>query len=411
VSASSTMNCNTSIGGGGNVSTSGTINTNGFGYWASATTIASTAAPTNGQLLIGSTGAAPVLASLTAGTGISITPGAGSITITNTGAGGASTIVAPQGRLTLVTGTPVMTSDQTAKGTIYYDCYRGNNVPYYTGSADALDTITSCEVSLTMVSAASTGQITTAGVFDVWWVHGGANRICIATSAGAGGGGGGWASDTGGSNTARGTGYSQVHNTRGYWTNVNAITHCYNGATDYGSVSADQATYLGTIYTTAAGQTTVNIAPAAAAGGSNSIVGLWNAYNGEEIVVSTSNSDASYTYSSATWRPADNSNSNRITWVDGLRQSPVKGQFTVGVLGPGNGEEIGVAINAISGTPGFAGYMGANITLPITQAVPFSSGPLMGLNYAQEMEAVGSGTGTFYPTVVAGPNMILFLRQ
>lgn len=36
---------------------------------------------TNGQLIIGSTGAAPVAASLTAGAGITITPGAGSITI------------------------------------------------------------------------------------------------------------------------------------------------------------------------------------------------------------------------------------------------------------------------------------------------------------------------------------------
>ncbi len=41
---------------------------------------------TNGQLIIGSTGAAPVAASLTAGTGITITPGAGTITITNSGA-------------------------------------------------------------------------------------------------------------------------------------------------------------------------------------------------------------------------------------------------------------------------------------------------------------------------------------
>lgn len=39
---------------------------------------------TNGQLIIGSTGATPVAASLTAGTGISITPGAGSISIAST---------------------------------------------------------------------------------------------------------------------------------------------------------------------------------------------------------------------------------------------------------------------------------------------------------------------------------------
>lgn len=40
---------------------------------------------TNGQLLIGSTGSDPVAASLSAGTGISITPGAGTITIAATG--------------------------------------------------------------------------------------------------------------------------------------------------------------------------------------------------------------------------------------------------------------------------------------------------------------------------------------
>ncbi len=63
--------------------------------------IVETAAATNGQLLIGSTSAAPVIASLTAGTGISITNGAGSITInstsvTPTGDIGQSSFVASQ---------------------------------------------------------------------------------------------------------------------------------------------------------------------------------------------------------------------------------------------------------------------------------------------------------------------------
>jgi len=43
------------------------------------------AALTNGQLLIGSTGAAPAAASITAGTGIQVTNGAGTITVANTG--------------------------------------------------------------------------------------------------------------------------------------------------------------------------------------------------------------------------------------------------------------------------------------------------------------------------------------
>ncbi len=40
---------------------------------------------TDGQVILGSTGASPVAASLTAGTGITLTPGAGSLTITATG--------------------------------------------------------------------------------------------------------------------------------------------------------------------------------------------------------------------------------------------------------------------------------------------------------------------------------------
>jgi len=52
--------------------------------------ISSLGVATNGQLPIGSTGANPVLSTLTAGTGISITNGAGSITITNTGTNPAS---------------------------------------------------------------------------------------------------------------------------------------------------------------------------------------------------------------------------------------------------------------------------------------------------------------------------------
>jgi hypothetical protein len=48
---------------------------------------------TNGQLLIGSTGADPVAAALTAGSGVSISNGAGSITINSVGGGISWTVV------------------------------------------------------------------------------------------------------------------------------------------------------------------------------------------------------------------------------------------------------------------------------------------------------------------------------
>jgi hypothetical protein len=61
------------------------LTANSFLFSGTGGLLTTTAAPTNGQLLIGSTGAAPVAATLTAGTGISVTNGAGSITIANTG--------------------------------------------------------------------------------------------------------------------------------------------------------------------------------------------------------------------------------------------------------------------------------------------------------------------------------------
>lgn len=65
--------------------TDSALTANSFMYPGTGGLLSSTAAATNGQILIGSTGAAPVAATITAGTAISVTNGAGSITIANTG--------------------------------------------------------------------------------------------------------------------------------------------------------------------------------------------------------------------------------------------------------------------------------------------------------------------------------------
>jgi hypothetical protein len=84
-----TLSLPQSIGAGSspaftNLTLSG-LTANSFLYSGTSGLLTTTAAPTNGQLLIGSTGAAPVKAALTQGTGITVTNGAGSITIANAG--------------------------------------------------------------------------------------------------------------------------------------------------------------------------------------------------------------------------------------------------------------------------------------------------------------------------------------
>jgi fibronectin-binding autotransporter adhesin len=61
--------------------------TNGIAYFAGPAAVTSTAPPTNGQILIGSTGSAPALGTLTAGSNVTITNGPGTITISASGPG------------------------------------------------------------------------------------------------------------------------------------------------------------------------------------------------------------------------------------------------------------------------------------------------------------------------------------
>jgi len=69
-------------GGSGTVThTAGALTANSFVFGNGTDDIKATAAATNGQLLIGSTSANPVAATLTPGSGISVTNGAGSITL------------------------------------------------------------------------------------------------------------------------------------------------------------------------------------------------------------------------------------------------------------------------------------------------------------------------------------------
>lgn len=235
-----------------------------------------------------------------------------------------SGISAAQGRLTLISHTPEMSTSVTAATTIFYDCYvGGGQVPYYNGTTDQIDVISGCEVS-TALQSSSTGVLNSGNVFDLFWVHSGANHLCVVTN----GAGLGWAGDTGGSNTARGTGYSQIDRiTRPYPTNPNILTHCYNGATDYGPVAANQGTYLGTLATSAAGTTAWTIRQSGGSGAPSKLL-LWNMYNRVYVTTFSSDSNSSWAYLSATVRAADNGSTN-VQFVSGLAGESIFASYMI----------------------------------------------------------------------------------
>jgi hypothetical protein len=385
-----------------------------------------------------------------------------------------NSVTPPQGRLTLISGSPVMSFDVAAASSVYYDTFNGGGqVPYFNGVTDFIDTIPSNEVSTAMVSAASAGQVVSGNVYDVFWVHSGASRICIAMSAAAGGGSG-WASDstadashtgnthtsntidnlspvsvaqfgwqigdliagsgipgatvisainasgtsitisnptttsltgttltvTGGSNVLRGFGYSQLDKvSRSYLTNKNTVTHCFNGATDYGPVSANQGTYLGSIYATANGQTAMQFKPAGANGGTNNVLGLYNAYNRVRTVAISQDSVSSYSYNSATWRHANNNANNRIRFVDGLGQSQIICDTNLAMIdnAAGGGGNFGCILDWVSGAPNIIGAnFGTSNAFSGTfyASEPFS--PVIGLHEADIVESGSANATTFF---------------
>lgn len=349
---------------------------------------------TPGQLVSGTTAGVSSLNGLTgglsvvAGAGVNVTAGGSSVTV-------AAAVPHPGGRLTLTSGTPVMTATASAQTTLYYASYVSNVVPYFTGTVDAIDTIPSNQVS-TAMQAASTGALNIAGVFDVWWEGNTNHNICVATN----GSGGGWPSDTGASNTARGTGYTQLdRTTRPYITNKNALTNCYNGSTNYGSIAANKATYLGSIYTSAAGQVTYQFGTSASGGGAG-MFGVWNMYNRVNVktTVEDTFTSATVTFGSIVAFNAAGVGSglnNRVSYVQGLAEDTV----SANAFGTGNAGASAFIVMAL-GHDSTSVITGINTVSANTLVGALAAGASVntdvGFHFFQALQTASTANGTIY---------------
>ena len=301
----------------------------------------------------------------------------------------------PGGRLTLLSGTPVMTASTTGATSIYYDCFHGaNRVPVFDGTFDVELPIGSCEISTAMTAGAGVSQILSANVFDVWGVAvTGVLHICIATDAA----GHGWIGDTG-SNTARGSGYSVLDaTTRPYITNKNALTHCYEGSTDRGSIAVNQATYLGTFYSTANGQTAFQFgaAPVTNTAATPGLFGLWNAYNRVNVVSRSWPGTSSWNYAVATWRQTNASAAVQTQFVIGLSEDGVTALINDAITASTTGNcEIGIGVDSTSSPAGAStGVVGASNTL-VPASGMYTGYPGVGLHTLAGIERASNGGST-----------------
>ena len=283
------------------------------------------------------------------------------------------------------------------------------------GSADITLSITACEISTAMQNT-GTGVLNTSGVFDAWAVNvAGTLTLCVATN----GAGGGWASDTGntqnGTNTQRAVssttptppaGYTQLDTTtRPYITNKWQVTHCYNGATDEGPIAVNQATYLGTIFTTAAGQTSYTFGGIGALGTAG-LFGVWNAYNRVNVSTMVGDTASTWTYALAAVRAANASPTMRVSYVRGLAEDSSNFRY----YGDAQGTS-GVAVASIglcyNVTNAFSGTIAGNQSFGGLSAEYTNTD--LGFNFVNACEFVNVNSAvTFYGQNTYSQNGLIF---
>lgn len=227
----------------------------------------------------------------------------------------------PQGRLTLATATPVMTTTQSAKTAIFYTNYIGNKVPIYDGVYWVPTDITSGEITVATTDSTKNPAAIGASKVNDWFVWNDAGTVRLSH-------GPDWTNDT---TRAAGTALVMVN---GIYLNNVSIT---NGP------AASRGTYVGTTRSNGSSQLDCIFGGASIA----AFFGVWNMYNRVTAATSVTENGGSHNYTSATVRQQNAITSNQITFVVGA----VEDGATANMVGQVNTTNVANAV----------GYFGAGL--------------------------------------------------
>lgn len=290
----------------------------------------------------------------------------------------------PQGRLSLVTGTPVPATNQASKTTIYYAYTAGDICPVKHGSIMLpVRMLTEPSLSLT------TGNSLASTIYDVFgFIDAGSFQIGSLA----------WNSSSAGS-SSRGTGGGtpELEYFQGVLVNTNAMT-VKNGASTY-SVSAQEGTYLGSYFVdTTAGQVTCHTSY-----GQSRKWGVWNAYNRRPVFMRVGDSTASWTYSTNSYRASNNDTANSCAVFTGLQEEWFSADFTQNVDAGSatvQNKEIGIGIDSTSSASGVSGETQVT-TSTITRGhmrAAHKEPPLLGVSVFSCIENGLNATGAYKGT-------------
>lgn len=254
-------------------------------------------------------------------------------------------------RLTLESGVPVSTTDQTAKTTLYLT---PDPASPWCGLISTYESSNWLCRKFSEVSLSLSGY-TAAKPYDIFAYVSGGTTLTLESVV--------WTNDT---------------------TRATALA---TQDSRYAKTSAADRLYVGTIYTSATGQCEDSVAKRY----------VWNAFNRIErklLIFETTNS---WTYGTSSWRQTRASSANQVDFIDGLGVSQIRLTAVGTCNAPASNNYVtGVGIDSTSAN---SASVGGLVSGTITQCTASYSGNVSaGKHYAAwlEIRDYGSGTLTIY---------------
>lgn len=251
------------------------------------------------------------------------------------------------GRLTLESGVPISTTDQTGKTNIYFTPFGGNTIALYDGSAN-WQLFNFSELTLAVPATTNT-------LYDVYAYN---NSGVVALEAAS------WGSDTTRSAIAL--------------TTVNGV---------YVKSGATTRRYIGNFRTTgSSGQTEDSLAKRY----------VWNYYNRVIRQMRVTDSTDSWNYSTASYRQANGSAANQIDFVIGIAEDSVQCN-AVSVVSSSTSTPrtvtTGIGLDGTTNNATIFGWMAASTTIGVTPMAQYNAVIAHGRHYLTWLER-GDGTDT-----------------
>lgn len=279
---------------------------------------------------------------------------------------------APQGRLTLTSGIPVLQTSVAAATTVYYALYAGNLVPLYDGTNMVPTAFTELSQATTDATKSPAACATNSNYYNFVWNDPAGNvKRCTRGPA--------WTSNT---NPGTGAGTSELIWVNGIPLNKYDIT---NGP------AAQRGTCVGGIHTN--GTSTVDyIFGTVASGGGMATFGVDNIFNRVDIKTMVGDSTTSWPYAVATWRAPNANATMRVNMFRALNEDGIQAEYD-GIGSPAGATTTicGVGLDSTSVVTGTTGYNNIASSV-LKESGKYSGLPGLGFHFVSALEFSSSGT-------------------